>query len=91
MNALRVFSQCRVLAHVTVLCGAMVTAVPHQAYGQQEVDPTWLDPWATPTMAVHSVQKLVPQRHERKVRPRSSSQRTTKLGAKRAITRTKRS
>ena len=45
MNAAKGFRQCRVLALVAVLFGAMVRALPRQAYGQQEVDPTGFDPW----------------------------------------------
>ncbi len=64
MNSLRDIVPCRVLASTAVLFGAMVTILLVPAYGQQEVDPTWYDPWAAPnTMVVHSSQPpaVVPQ------------------------------
>lgn len=42
----------RVPAFIAMLCGAIFTILLLPAYGQQEVDPTWYDPWATSTTAV---------------------------------------
>ena len=42
----------RVLASMAMLFGAIFTILLLPAYGQQEVDPTWYDPWAAPTAAV---------------------------------------
>jgi|SRR5271167_875261 len=70
MNRLRDIVPCRVLASTAVLFGAMVTILLVPAYGQQEVDPTWYDPWAAPnTVVVHSSQPPadVPQ-HQATVR-----------------------
>jgi hypothetical protein len=41
----------RVPAFIAMLCGAIFTILLLPAYGQQEVDPTWYDPWAAPTAA----------------------------------------
>jgi hypothetical protein len=47
----------RVPAFIAMLCGAIFTILLLPAYGQQEVDPTWYDPWAAPTAAaVHPAQ-----------------------------------
>lgn len=45
-------SRCRVLASMAMLLGAIFTILLLPAYGQQEVDPTWYDPWAAPNTAV---------------------------------------
>ena len=42
----------RVPAFIAMLCGAIFTILLLPAYGQQEVDPTWYDPWAASTTAV---------------------------------------
>jgi hypothetical protein len=46
MNRSRSISSRRVLAFITVLFGAMLTTLP--LYGQQDVDPTWYDPYPAP-------------------------------------------
>jgi hypothetical protein len=49
--------RCRALAFSAMLFGAIFTILLLPAYGQQEVDPTWYDPWAAPnTAVVHSSQ-----------------------------------
>jgi hypothetical protein len=42
----------RVLAFSAMLFGAIFTILLLPAYGQQEVDPTWYDPWTAPNAAV---------------------------------------
>jgi hypothetical protein len=42
----------RFLASIAMLFGAIFTILLLPAYGQQEVDPTWYDPWAAPSTAV---------------------------------------
>jgi hypothetical protein len=71
MNRSRNIRPCRILASVAVLFGAMVTILLVPAYGQQEVDPTWYDPWAAPNMlVVHSSQPAVAlHQHQPTVRP----------------------
>jgi len=44
--------RCRVPAFIAMLFGAIFTILLLPAYGQQEVDPTWYDPWASPNTAV---------------------------------------
>lgn len=46
MNRSKSISAYRVLAFIVMLAGAMVTTMLLPAYGQQEVDPTWYDPYA---------------------------------------------
>jgi hypothetical protein len=48
----------RVLASMAMLFGAIFTIFLLPAYGQQEVDPTWYDPWAAAPIAavVHPAQ-----------------------------------
>ena len=42
----------RFLASIAMLFGAIFTILLLPAYGQQEVDPAWYDPWAAPSTAV---------------------------------------
>ena len=42
----------RFLASFAMLFGAIFTILLLPAYGQQEVDPAWYDPWAAPSTAV---------------------------------------
>jgi len=52
MNQLKGIGRSRVLASMAMLFGAIFTILLLPAYGQQEVDPSWYDPWAAPTAAV---------------------------------------
>src|SRR5277367_1489003 len=62
MNRSRDIRSRRILAFMAMLLGAIVATMVVPAYGQQEVDPTWYDPYAvnTPpnpapsTVATHS-------------------------------------
>jgi hypothetical protein len=87
MNQSRDISPCRFLAMIAVLCGAMVLP----AYGQQEVNPTWYDPWVPPAPAVvHSSQPVVAiHRQKPTVKPVSSTRLAGKVRAKRSTTRPK--
>jgi len=57
-----VILQSGVPAFMAMLFGAIFTILLLPAYGQQEVDPTWYDPWAPNTATVHSAQlaRVVP-------------------------------
>jgi len=88
MNGPRGIRPRRVLAWIVMLFGAMVmTLLP--AYGQQEVDPTWYDPWAAPnTVVVQSSQPRVAiHRHQRAMRPVSPARLAGKVRGKRLTTR----
>ena len=74
----------RVPSFIAMLSGAIFTILLLPAYGQQEVDPTWYDPWAAPNTAVvhpsqppavvHSSQSPVAtDRHQQTVRSVSST------------------
>jgi hypothetical protein len=52
MNRSKSLGGCRVLASTAMLFGAVFTILLLPAYGQQEVAPTWYDPWAAPNAAV---------------------------------------
>src|SRR5260370_36388437 len=52
MNECSGISRSRVPVFIDMLFGAIFTILLLPAYGQQEVDPTWYDPWAGPTTAV---------------------------------------
>ena len=85
MNQSREISPYRFLAMIAVLFGAMVLP----AFGQQEVDPTWFDPWAPPSPAV--VQSAKPaaavHRQQPTVKRVSSVRTTAKVHAKRSTAR----
>ena len=68
MNRSEVISQNSALPYIAMLLGAMLTILMLPAFGQQEVDPTWYDPWvasnatvnlAQPPAVVHSSQSPV--------------------------------
>lgn len=45
-------SRSRALTFSAMLMGALLTILLLPAYGQQEVDPTWYNPWVAPSAAV---------------------------------------
>jgi len=84
MNQSRDISPFRFLTMIAVLFGAMVLP----AFGQQEVDPTWYDPWAPPSPAVVQSAKPAATVHRQQPRvKRVSSVRTAKVHAKRSTAR----
>jgi hypothetical protein len=88
MNGSRNIRSCKRLAWIAVLSGAMVTSFSLSAFGQQEVDPTWFDPWAAPTAAaVHPAQKAAVQHHAN-LKTVSSSSSSSKRAAKASVKRT---
>ncbi|MGB8782409.1 MAG: hypothetical protein WCD02_04790 [Terriglobales bacterium] len=52
------------LAWMAVLSGAMVMTFSLAAFGQQEVDPTWYDPWMPNTTVIQSAQLALVQTAE---------------------------
>lgn len=56
MNGAKGTKPYRILAISATLFGVMVTTWLLPAYGQQEVDPTWYNPWPEPRVVVHSSQ-----------------------------------
>jgi hypothetical protein len=87
MNGSRNIRPRRFLVLIAMLFGVLLLP----AYGQQEVDPTWYNPWAAPTPAVaHSSQsRAAMHRHPRTVKPVSSARVAGKVGGKRPTTRPK--
>jgi hypothetical protein len=79
----------RILVMMAML-GAMVMASPRPVRAQQDVDPTWYDPWAPATPVVaHVVAHANPPQatvhaKKEKAKTASSSQRTAKLHDKRS-------
>ena len=89
MNRSKSSGRCRRLAMMATLFGAMLTAFLVPAYGQQEVDPTWYNPWVPPAAVVQSApQPSVHHRHPRAVKP-LSSQTAAKFRGKQSVARTK--
>jgi hypothetical protein len=88
MNGLKRISGCRSLAMIATLFGAMVTAFLVPAYGQQEVDPSWYNPWTPPNVAVaQSAQpRVIHHRHVRTVKT-ASAQNAANLRGKRSTVR----
>ncbi len=86
MNRSKSISANRVLAFIAMLAGAMVTTMLLPAYGQQEVDPTWYDPYAVHvpntvanTVIAHTSQPAVAfHRHEAAVKSVASTEGTAK-------------
>jgi hypothetical protein len=65
-------------ALIVVLAAMLVPALGLAVYAQQEVDPTWYDPWATqPKVVVHPAKSPAQNRERRQntgaVSPRSHS------------------
>jgi len=79
MNGSRDSKPCSVMVLTTLLFGAMATTLL-PAYGQQEVAPTWYDPWAAPnTAVVHSSQpREALHRPQPRIKPVSSSRSAAK-------------
>jgi hypothetical protein len=88
MNRSKDFRPRSVLAWVALLFAVMITTLL-PAYGQQEVNPTWFDPWPGPnTVVAHSSQpRAAIRRHQRTVKSVSAAPGAGKLRAKRATTR----
>ncbi|HLX85355.1 MAG TPA: hypothetical protein VKR59_15750 [Terriglobales bacterium] len=96
----RSFKSRRVLA-VVALFGAMITTMLTPASAQQEVDPTWYNPWvsssvSSSTAAVQTTQPMATdQAHKAKIKTVShqasnhTSNHTAKNASKRVVTQTK--
>jgi len=91
MNRSRDIRSRRILAFMAMLFGAIVTTMLVPAYGQQEVDPTWYDPYpantptnsAPHTVAVHSSQAPVAiHQHQTPLTSPSLSQGSEKVRTK---------
>lgn len=52
MNRSETITRGRALPYIAMLFGAILTVMTLPAYGQQEVDPTWYDPWVAPNATV---------------------------------------
>jgi len=59
MNSFGASTLRRKLEQIAIILGVMVTTLLASAYGQQDVNPTWYDPWAKPSAAI--VQSSQPQ------------------------------
>lgn len=76
-------------AWLALLSGAMVTTLSLSAFAQQEVDPTWFDPWA-PSAAIvqhHDQQVAAPAHHAAKIKQVSSTHRVAKANVKHSANR----
>ena len=91
MNGLKSIRSCRVPAFIAMLFSAIFTILLLPAYGQQEVDPTWYDPWVSPNTAVvhpqppavvHSSQPSATTSRDQTVRSTSQAQDAGKVRGK---------
>jgi len=91
MNGSKGFRPGKALARMATLLGAMVTIMLLPAFGQQEVDPTWYDPWGTPNTAVvqASQTRATGHQHQAKVKSVSTVQVAAKTHGKRSAARPK--
>ena len=89
MNRSKSIRPRRVLALIATLFAAMVTVFMLPAFGQQEVDPTWYNPWADAnTAAVHSTKpRAAIHRHQGKVKSVSSARVAGKVRGNKTTTR----
>ncbi len=89
MNSSKNIRSFKRLAWIAALSGAMITTFSLSAFGQQEVDPTWYNPWPGSSAAVaQSAPQAAVQQHA-KVKSVSTSKRIAKANGKRSSTRTK--
>jgi hypothetical protein len=94
MNRSRNITPRRILAFTALLFGAIVTTMALPAYGQQDVDPTWYDPYAvhtTPdaapkTVAAHAARPEIALRHQAALAPTSLALGTGKSHGKQPAT-----
>jgi len=52
MNGSNGIGRCKALASLAILMGAFFTILLLPAYAQQDVAPSWYDPWAAPKVSV---------------------------------------
>ncbi len=79
MNWSKCFGIRKLLMPVLIVFGALVTA-----YAQQEVDPTWYNPWGAPSAAqVQAAPKAARHSKRPKSKPSSASEHATKSHGKR--------
>ena len=52
MNGSNAIGRCKGLASLAILLGALFTILLLPAYAQQDVAPSWYDPWAAPKLSV---------------------------------------
>jgi len=82
------FKSRRVLALVA-LFGAMITTMLRPAYAQQEVDPTWYNPWVTSSTAAVQTTQPKATAQVRRAKIKTVSHHTAKNANKRVVSQTK--
>ncbi len=84
----RAILSCKRFAWIAVLSGAIVTTFSTPVFAQQEVDPTWYNPWAPSTTAVQHEQQVATHRHHAaKLKNVSSTRRPAKVSEKHSASR----
>jgi hypothetical protein len=87
MNSSKNIRSCKRLAGIAALSGALIMTCSLAAFGQQEVDPTWYNPWPGPNTAVaQSAPQAAVQQHA-KIKSVTASKRIAKSSGKRSSTR----
>ncbi|MGB9236757.1 MAG: hypothetical protein WCC04_20300 [Terriglobales bacterium] len=87
MNGSKASGSRGVFAHIAMMLATIFVMFLIPAYGQQEVDPTWYDPWAPPKAAVVQTAQTPTAtakhaRHRANVKSAPSPQRAGKVEAK---------
>ena len=87
MELLKTIRRSRLSGLMVLLLGALVVGLLLPAYGQQEVDPTWYDPWGPPHPVVVHASRPRATVHQRVVKSVASSKASPKARGKRLATR----
>ena len=74
-------------ARKSIILAAMILGAVVTAFAQQEVDPTWFDPWAPPasTVAAQAKPKVVTHKNRAKASA-ASTQKTARVRTKHTMT-----
>jgi len=91
MNSSKNSRTSRTLPMIALLLGTIITTLPRPALAQQDVDPTWFNPWAPSTAIVAPAQ--VETSHSAQARTRKASTKSNKnakVRAKRSTTQASR-
>jgi len=85
----------RCFAVAALLFGSFLIASPRAAFAQQDIDPTWYNPWSAPaaaTTAQKSAKTVTPRtapalKQQAKVKSATTDQKAEKVSSKRTATK----
>jgi len=87
MNSSKNIRSFKRLAWIAALSGAMMTTFSLSAFGQQEVDPTWYNPWPGSSTAVAQSAPQAAVQHHAKAKSVPKPKRVAKVNGKRSSKR----